>query len=237
MTAGAPAGRAAVVGGTLYVVGTPIGNLEDITMRALRVLAEVDTIVAEDTRRTRRLLSAHAVTPRGEVLSMPAFGEARRAPALVERLQGGRSLALVTDGGTPAVSDPGATLVRLARAAGCGVVPVPGPSAVLAAISASGLGGGGGFCFLGFLPRTPGKLTRTLSGALEVGRTLAFYESPMRLAKTLALAAAVLGDREVVVAREITKVYETFSSGTAAELAALFTATPPRGECTVLVGA
>ena len=229
--------RAPVAGGTLYVVATPIGNLEDVTLRALRVLAEVDTIVAEDTRRTRRLLTAHAVAPRGEVLSLPAFDEARRSPALVSRLVVGASLALVTDGGTPGLSDPGTVLVRLAREAGCPVVPVPGASAVVAALSAGGIGGGGGFCFLGFLPRTPGKLTRTLSAALEAGRTLAFYESPLRLAKTLALAASVLGDRQVVVARELTKMHETFSSGTAAELAERFRTTPPRGECTVLVAA
>jgi 16S rRNA (cytidine1402-2'-O)-methyltransferase len=116
------------------------------------------------------------------------------------------------------------------------VTPVPGPSALVAALSAGGLDAGG-VCFLGFLPRTPGKLVRTLAAALELDRTVAFYESPMRIAKTLHLAAALLADREVVVARELTKLHETFHTGTAAQLAAQFSAAPPRGECTVLVGA
>jgi 16S rRNA (cytidine1402-2'-O)-methyltransferase len=218
---------------SLYVVATPIGNLEDITLRALRVLRECDAVVAEDTRRTGVLLRAHGIEKR--VLSLPAHDEARRVPGLVARLDAGESLALCTDAGTPVISDPGAALVRAARAAGHAVVPIPGPSAVVAALSASGLGAGG-FCFLGFLPRSPGKLTRTLEAALRGCRVLAFYESPLRLAKTLRLAGDVLGDREVVVARELTKLHETFHVGTAKTLADEFTASPPRGECTVLVG-
>lgn len=218
----------------LFVVGTPIGNLEDISLRALRVLAECDLVVAEDTRRTRALLTAHGV--RRPLLSLPAHEEARRVPALVSHLDAGRTLALCTDAGTPGISDPGAELVRAARAAGHTVHPVPGPSAVIAALSASGLRGTG-FCFLGFLPRTPGRLTRTLRAALDDDRILAFYESPLRLARTLRLATEVLGSREVVVARELTKVHESFHVGTAATLADLFATRPPRGECTVLVGA
>jgi 16S rRNA (cytidine1402-2'-O)-methyltransferase len=218
---------------TLFVVATPIGNLEDITLRALRTLRECDAVVAEDSRRTRTLLAAQGIEQR--ILSLPAFDEARRVPALVARLDAGESLALCTDGGTPAVSDPGAELVRAARRAGHAVVPVPGPSAVTAALSASGLGGGG-CTFLGFLPRTPGRMTRTVSAALDLGRTLAFFESPFRLARTLTIVAPLLGTREVVIARELTKRHETFHVGTADQLAALFTATPPRGECTVLVG-
>jgi len=214
---------------TLSVVATPIGNLEDITLRALRTLRECDAIIAEDSRRTRALLTAHGIGEK-RVLSMPAFDERRRVPALLARLDAGEDLALVTDGGTPAVSDPGSLLVRAARDAGHTVVPVPGPSAVTAAISASGLGGGG------FLPRTPGKTVRTVSEALGAGRTLAFLESPYRLARTLATLAPLLGAREVVVARELTKRHESFHVGTAEALATLFTATPPRGECTVLVG-
>ena len=223
--------------GTLLVVATPIGNLEDITLRALRALRECDVVVAEDSRRTRALLTAHAIPAAGrQILSLPAFDESRRIPALLERLDAGATVALVTDGGTPALSDPGARLVRAAREAGHAVTPVPGASALVAALSASGFDASA-FCFLGFLPRTPGKLVRTLSAALELERTVAFYESPMRIAKTLGLAAPVLGSREVMVARELTKLHETFHSGTAAELAARFAATPPRGECTVLVGA
>jgi len=217
----------------LFVVATPIGNLEDITLRALRTLKECDAVVAEDSRRTGALLRAHGIERK--VLSLPAHDEVRRVPALIARLDAGEELALCTDAGTPGISDPGQRLVRSARAAGHAVVPVPGPSAVIAALSASGLGGDD-FCFLGFLPRTPGKLARTLEAALAEGRILSFYESPVRLARTLRLAQDVLGDREVVVARELTKVHETFHRGTASELAAQFALHPPRGECTVLVG-
>ena len=217
---------------TLHVVATPIGNLEDVSLRALRVLGECDAVVAEDSRHTRRLLSAHGI--RTPLLSLTAHDEARRVPALIDRLDAGESLALCTDAGTPGISDPGSRLVRAARQAGHPVSPVPGPSAVVAALSATGLGGGG-FCFLGFLPRTPGKLARALETALQGGRDLAFYESPLRLARTLRIADSVLGDREVVVARELTKLHESFHVGTARELADRFAATPPRGECTVLV--
>ncbi len=222
--------------GTLQVVATPIGNLEDVTLRALRALRECDALVAEDTRRTRQLLSAHGIPGDRPILSLPAFDEARRIPAVLQRLDNGDTVALVTDGGTPGLSDPGMHLVRAARERGHTVTPIPGASALVAALSASGLDANA-FCFLGFLPRTPGKLVRTLGAALELGRTLAFYESPMRIAKTLHLAADLLGAREVVVAREVTKLHETFHRGTAAELAAQFSASPPRGECTVLVGA
>jgi 16S rRNA (cytidine1402-2'-O)-methyltransferase len=224
------------VSGTLQVVATPIGNLEDITLRALRALRECDAVVAEDTRRTRVLLSAHGIPAGKPIVSLPAFDEGRRIPAVLGRLDAGATVALVTDGGTPALSDPGAHLVRAAREAGHTVTPIPGPSALVAALSAAGVDASA-FCFLGFLPRTPGKLVRTLSAALQLERTVAFYESPLRLAKTLGIAAPVLGTREVTVARELTKLHETFHTGTAAELAAQFTATPPRGECTVLVGA
>jgi len=225
------------VSGTLQVVATPVGNLEDITLRALRVLRECDAVVAEDTRRTRALLTAHGIPAAGRpIISLPAFDEQRRIPAVLERLDRGETVALVTDGGSPGISDPGAKLVRAAREGGHTVTPVPGPSALIAALSASGLDASA-FCFLGFLPRTPGKLVRALHAALELERTVAFHESPLRLAKTLGIAAEVLGEREVTVARELTKLHETFHTGTAAELAARFAAAPPRGECTVLVGA
>lgn len=220
--------------GVLAVVATPIGNLEDITLRALRTLRECDCVVAEDSRRTRALLAAHALSR--PVVSLPAFDERRRLPQLLARLDRGETLALCTDAGTPAVSDPGARLVRAARAAGHSVVPIPGPSAVIAALSAAGVPADS-FCFLGFVPRTPGRLVRTVERSLGAARTLAFFESPLRLAKTLQLLAPVLGEREVVVARELTKQHETFHAGTAAELAAQFSAAPPRGECTVLIAA
>ena len=218
----------------LAVVATPIGNLEDVTLRALRTLRESDAVVAEDSRRTRALLTAHSISR--PVVSLPAFDERRRIPTLIARLDRGERLALCTDAGTPALSDPGARLVRAARAAGHEVTPVPGPSALTAALSASGLPADS-FCFLGFLPRTAGKLERVLSDALQMRRTLAFFESPLRLAATLRLASVALGEREVVVARELTKLHETFHVGTAASLASEFSERPPRGECTVLVAA
>jgi 16S rRNA (cytidine1402-2'-O)-methyltransferase len=220
--------------GVLHVVATPIGNLEDITLRALRVLRESDAVVAEDTRRTRQLLTAHGVSR--ELLSLPAHAEARRVPALVDRLLAGESLALCSDAGTPVVSDPGATLVRAARRAGVTVVPVPGASALTTALAGSGLRAER-VLFLGFLPRSPGKLRRTIEAGLLSDATVAFFESPLRLARTLTLIAPSCGERPVVVARELTKVHETFHTGTAASLAESFAAHPPRGECTVLIGA
>jgi 16S rRNA (cytidine1402-2'-O)-methyltransferase len=220
--------------GTLAVVATPIGNLEDITLRALRVLRECDAVVAEDSRRTKALLTAHGVQK--PVLSLPAFDERRRIPQLIQRLDRGETLALCTDAGTPALSDPGSLLVSAAVEAGHRVTPIPGASALTAALAASGLPGNA-FCFLGFLPRTPGKLVRLLEQALQEDRTLAFFESPMRLVKTLRIAAPVLGARPVIVARELSKVHETMHRGTAAALVEEFTAHPPRGECTVLIGA
>lgn len=217
----------------LSIVATPIGNLEDVTLRALRTLRECDAVVAEDTRRTRGLLTHHGISGK-ELLSLPAFDEARRLPALLARLDAGEHLALVSDGGTPVLSDPGSALVRAAHIAGHAVTPVPGPSAPVAALSATGMGAEG-FCFLGFLPRSPGKLTRTVAEALEGGRTFVFFESPKRLPRTMRQLAPLLGEREVVVARELTKLHERFHRGTAAALAEEFTEHAPRGECTVLV--
>ncbi len=187
-----------------------------------------------NSRRTKQLLTAHGVQK--PVLSLPAFDERRRIPQLIERLDRGETLALCTDAGTPALSDPGSLLVSAAVEAGHLVTPIPGASALTAALAASGLPGNA-FCFLGFLPRTPGKLVRLLEQALQEDRTLAFFESPMRLVKTLRIAAPMLGERPVIVARELSKVHETMHRGTAASLVEEFTAHPPRGECTVLIGA
>ncbi len=220
--------------GTLAVVATPIGNLEDITLRALRTLRECDAVIAEDSRRTKALLTAHGVHK--PVLSLPAFDERRRVPQFVERLERGETLALCTDAGTPALSDPGAFLVRAALDGGHRVTPIPGASALTAALSASGFPSTA-FCFLGFLPRAAGKLLRVLEEALREDRTVAFFESPMRITKTLRLAIPVLGERPLVVARELTKLHETLHRGTATALVEEFTARPPRGECTVVVGA
>jgi len=193
--------------GTLYIVATPIGNLRDITLRALDVLGSVDAIVCEDTRHTRKLLAHHGITARME--SHFAGNEARRIPALVEALAGGRSLALVTDAGTPAVSDPGFLLVRACRDAGIPVVPVPGPSALAAALSASGLPSDA-VKFVGFPPRKQGPRRALLGALAPEAATLVFYESPHRARAFLAEACVLLPGRPCVVARELTKVHETF---------------------------
>jgi 16S rRNA (cytidine1402-2'-O)-methyltransferase len=218
--------------GTLFVVGTPIGNLEDITLRALRVLKEVGLIAAEDTRRTRTLLVRHGIaTP---TVSYFEHNKLRRGPELVARLQAGTSVALVTDAGTPGVSDPGFHVVRLAREAGVPVVPVPGPSAVVAALSASGVPADR-FVFEGFLPMRPGRRLARLRALQPLGHPVVLYESPHRLAATLEAVEEVFGTAEVVVARELTKQFEEFRRGTAAELRAALPMPGLRGELTVIV--
>ncbi len=220
--------------GTLFVVGTPIGNLEDITLRAIRVLREVPLIAAEDTRVTRTLLRAHGIaTP---LVSFHEFTSPRSRGRLVERLAQG-DLALVTDAGMPGVSDPGYPLVRDAIAAGHAIVPVPGPSAVLAALVASGLPTHD-FCFHGFLPRTSGQRQRFFRENASGPSTLVAFESPHRAAKALADLVAALGpDRPVAVARELTKKFEEVVRGSAAEVLAHFQTNAPRGELTLVVGA
>ena len=191
--------------GTLYVVATPIGNLEDITLRALRILREVSVIAAEDTRRTSRLLQHYSIsTP---TTSLHAHNEEARTPRLVERLIGGESVALVSDAGTPVVSDPGAQLVAAAHAAGVRVEPVPGPSAALAAISASGIGGDG-FLFVGFPPSRAGARRAWLSRLATEARPLVMYEAPHRIRATLDDMLAAFGDRTMALGRELTKVHE-----------------------------
>ena len=227
-------GAATPSGGLLTVVATPIGNLEDVSRRAERALGECDAVVAEDTRRTRILLRSLGIDR--PVLSLPAFDEERRIPALLARLEAGQRLTLCSDAGTPAISDPGSRLVAAAHQAGVAVTVVPGPSAVTAAVSASGLGGGGGFVFLGFPPRSPGRLRRTVAAALELGVPVVLFEAANRLARTLELIEPLAGPRPLVVARELTKVHETLHRGTARELAEEFRRQPPRGECTVVIG-
>jgi 16S rRNA (cytidine1402-2'-O)-methyltransferase len=228
----APAPPAALPAGTLFVVATPIGNLEDITLRALRVLREVDLVAAEDTRRTRNLLEAYGV--RAALVSYFEHNQARRGPELLRRLQGGARIALVTDAGTPGVSDPGFRLVRLCRDAGVPVVPIPGASALVAALSAAGIPADR-FVFEGFLPVKPGRRLARLRelGALE--RPVVLYESPHRLLATLEAIAAVFGEAEVVVAREVTKRFEEFRHGSAASLRVALAAGGVRGEVTLIV--
>lgn len=215
----------------LYVVATPIGNLSDLSPRAAEVLGRVGAVVAEDTRRSGTLLRGLIARPR--LISLPGEQEERRIPLVLEQLQL-HDVALVSDAGTPAISDPGRRLVAAVREAGFEVVAVPGPSALAAAVSASGLRADR-FVFLGFLPRTKSRSQRLLQAA--AGWALVFHESPHRLAATLEWVAEVVGERRVAVAREISKLHESWYLGTAAELAAQFRADPPRGECTVVVEA
>ena len=201
--------------GVLYVVATPIGNLEDVTLRALRVLREVDLIAAEDTRQTRKLLARHGISR--PLTSYYDAVERERAPALVERLRAGESIALVSDAGTPRIADPGYHLVRGALAAGITVVPIPGASAVTALVSVAGFAAER-FVFEGFLPSRPGPRAARLAALAREPRAIVFFEAPGRLAAFLAAAEAALGDREAVVARELTKMHEEILRGTLGEL-------------------
>ena len=218
--------------GTLYLVATPIGNLEDVTLRALSVLRSVDLILAEDTRHTRKLLSHHDIHT--SIRSLHERNERAQLGRLVRRLRSGDDLALVSDAGTPAISDPGYPLVRAAIDAGATVVPVPGPSAVLAALVGSGLPTDR-FLFVGYLPRKRGARRRALEELRHEPGTLIFLESPRRLAAALADAAELLGERPVAVAREVTKMHEEFIRGSLQEVARRLAASQVRGEVTVCV--
>jgi 16S rRNA (cytidine1402-2'-O)-methyltransferase len=216
----------------LYVVATPIGNLEDITLRALRILKEVDLIACEDTRHTLKLLSHFNVHK--EMTSYHEHNEITRAPELIIGLEQGASVALVTDAGTPAISDPGHRLVSLCARHGIEVVPVPGPSALVAALAASGMPIDE-FTFVGFLPSRATERRRRLRELAAEPRTLAFYEAPHRLQDTLEDALEILGNRPAVIARELTKMYEEFSRGHLHDLVESTRAKPPRGEITLLI--
>lgn len=214
----------------LFVVATPIGNLEDVTGRALRVLGEVDAIAAEDTRITARLLARHGL--RKPMISYRAPVERRGLPRVMAALDQG-DVALVSDAGTPTLSDPGQALVTAAWAAGHTVVPVPGPSSVTAALSIAGYGGQG-FTFVGYLPRKPGEMRRFLASIAAERRPTVAFESPFRVRKSLALIAEAMPERSITVSRELTKVHEEVLRGTAADvLAALGERT--RGEFTLVI--
>jgi 16S rRNA (cytidine1402-2'-O)-methyltransferase len=220
--------------GTLYVVATPIGNLDDLSPRAARVLAEVALVAAEDTRHSARLLR-HLGLHR-PLLSLHEHNEAARVDQLDARLTEGDDIALVSDAGTPLISDPGFLLVRELRARGRRIVPVPGPCALVAALSAAGLPTDR-FLFDGFLPARGGARCRRLEALARREETLVFYESPHRIRDTLADLAAVLGERRVVLARELTKTFETFLDGSAEALLARMEDDPDqtRGEFVVMV--
>lgn len=219
--------------GTLHIVSTPIGNLGDLSPRAVETLGAVAAILAEDTRHSRVLLDRNAI--RTPLLAHHEHNEAESTPGFVARLLAGESLALISDAGTPLLSDPGARLVRAAIDAGVPVSPVPGPSALLAALAGAGLDAER-FTFYGFLARKGKARGATLAAVVALPHTAVLYEAPTRLAATLrALADAGAGERQAVVARELTKQFEEFRRGTVHELAAYYEAQEPRGEIVLLV--
>ncbi|BES72688.1 16S rRNA (cytidine(1402)-2'-O)-methyltransferase [Marinobacter nanhaiticus D15-8W] len=226
---------AATESGVLYIVATPIGNLGDISQRAADVLGGVDCIAAEDTRHSQRLLQALGIQK--PLLALHEHNERERCGQVIDRLKSGESIALVSDAGTPLISDPGFVLVRAARAEGLRVTPVPGPSAIITALSAAGLPTHR-FTFEGFLPTKRKARADALAALKKETRTLVFYEAPHRVRETMAEISAVMGgDREVVLARELTKTFETFYSGTASEVEVLLGTDDyaERGEYVVMV--
>ena len=233
----------------LYIIATPIGNLEDITLRAIRTLKESDYIAAEDTRHSRILLNKYEIgTP---TISFHSYSDERKLEQLLGFLKEGKNVALISDAGTPGISDPGYKLIRAARKEGIKVIPIPGPSAFLTALSASGLPTHQ-FLYLGFLPLKKGR-QKLLDSLVEETRTLVFYESPHRILKTLAELANKFGERPIVIARELTKIHEEYFSGTAQEALEYFGGAPidasrsskkhkksaakkPKGEFVIMVG-
>jgi len=219
--------------GCLYLVATPIGNLEDITLRAIRLLKEADLIACEDTRQTQKLLQHYSIHK--EMVSYHAHNELTRAPELVIQLEQGAQVALVSDAGTPVVSDPGHRLVVMCLRHHIPVVPIPGPSALVAALAASGLPSDE-FLFVGFLPPRSGARRKKLDALKVEPRAIVLYEAPHRLAETLSDAADILGSRHAVVAREVTKIHEEFLRGTLPELRDAAKERAPRGEITLIIG-
>lgn len=217
--------------GTLYLVATPIGNLEDITLRALRVLKEVDLIACEDTRHTRKLLAHYKIAK--PTVSYHEHNEEERAGQLIEKLHSGASIALVSDAGMPLVSDPGYLIVRLCAEQGIPVVPIPGPSALITALAASGLPTNE-FTFAGFLPSRRAARRARLAEFASLKSTLIFYEAPHRIKETLADARDVLGSRQSVIARELTKLHEQFIRGSLSDMELSEGAI--RGEIVLLIG-
>lgn len=219
--------------GTLYVVATPLGNLGDLSARAIETLCRVDVVAAEDTRRSRQLLNAIGASPR--LISWHAHSGERRTQSLIEILRDGHDMALVTDAGTPAISDPGVELVQLAHQAAIPVVPIPGPSAVPTALSASGISGDR-YLFLGFLPRKGRERKELLNHAVSSPWSVVFFESPLRIVELLAELQEMAGEtRPAAVARELTKLHEEIRCGTLAELLEHYRKVPPRGEITLIL--
>jgi 16S rRNA (cytidine1402-2'-O)-methyltransferase len=222
------------VSGTLYVVATPIGNLEDITLRAIRILREVDRIACEDTRQTRKLLDRHGISK--PLVSYHEHNEQARAQELLSELAAGANIALVSDAGTPLIADPGYRLVKQARAQGITVSPIPGASAVLTALSASGLPTDA-FIFGGFLPAKKTQRRKILEEMKDYAATLVFYETPHRILEALDDIAEVLGPRRMMIGRELTKIHEEFLAGEPAELREALAKRPSiKGEMTIMIG-
>jgi len=219
--------------GTLYVVSTPIGHLDDITLRAIRILTDVDMVAAEDTRHTGRLFAHYKISTR--LIAYHEHNEARQTPRLIDRLKAGNDIALVSDAGTPGVSDPGYRLVTIALDSGIPVIPIPGASALVTALSVSGLPTDS-FIFIGFLPHKKTRRTKRLKALADENRTLIFYESPKRILDFIKELESVLGDRPVVLGREMTKLHEEFLRGRLSEIAdQLAERGTIKGECTLLV--
>ena len=220
--------------GTLYLVSTPIGNLEDITLRAIRILKTVDRIAAEDTRQTRRLLTHYDIqTPLTSYFE--GNQQAKKGDKLIQRLKAGETIALVSDAGTPTISDPGYPLLQACIAEDIPIVPIPGASAVLAAAAVSGLPLHN-FTFEGFLSPKSGKRKRQLAALANEERTLILFESPHRLCRFLEDVLEVIGERNIVIARELTKHFEEIFRGCVSEALEKFQNTPPRGEFTIVIG-
>lgn len=218
--------------GTLYLVSTPIGNLEDITVRGIRLLGEVDLIAAEDTRRTRRLLDKYDIKTR--MTPLHEHNERKCVPGLLDKLEQGTDMALVSNAGTPNINDPGFIFVREAIARGITVVPIPGANALLTALAASGLPTHR-FIYEGFLPRKKGERTRRLEAIAAESRTVIIYESPYRITKLLNEIQEIMPNRQIVLARELTKIHEEFLRGTPEELIQHYQERKPKGEFTVLI--
>lgn len=219
--------------GTLYIVATPIGNLEDITLRAIRVLREVDLIAAEDTRHTKKLLNHLDI--RTPLMSYYREKEQERGAVIIERLKNGDNVALVSDAGTPAISDPGAVLVQLAHEASITVVPIPGASALAAAVSCSGFHEGG-FLFIGFPPAKSSQRKKLLTSLIHAEYPVVFYEAPRRVAAFLKEALEILGDRQALWARELTKTYEELHKGSLSQLLEQCREENSRGEFVLVIG-
>jgi 16S rRNA (cytidine1402-2'-O)-methyltransferase len=216
----------------LYLVSTPIGNLEDITLRAINVLKEVSLIAAEDTRQTRKLLSHYKIST--DITSFNDLNKDYRSKQLVELMKQGKSVAIVSDAGTPGISDPGFYLVRECIRNNIQIVPVPGPTAMISALVCSGLPTDR-FSFYGFIPKKPGQKDSFLKDIAQREETVVFYESPYRILKTLAAMVKLLPSHQVVIGRELTKLFEEFVRGTPSEVLAHFSAKPVKGEFVVMV--